>query len=480
MSKDDPGYPLPDGETYIPELKCIRVWYPDHYLYKAALMGSLHYLTKWLAWERGKNQRAKGAARAWRKAWEKTTDEIDQGCGDMCNCDELSQKLDLILAEFEKLKSEHEESSMCGHNPCCCCSNQPDDEPTDQTDIPPDIPNDWPTTINLCGFATYAMTNFILSVNKLYNKAKLGRLTLAIVKSIISSIPLIRFGSALIYPVILALGSQAENILFQCIALFTEQSTPILCAIVNSPSPTAARSAVNAIISSASQPWLIRNVATLLFYWVDLNAIFNGDITLPPSYAALDCSALCGGDTPPEPGPTPPAPTGYEFIPMENLVDDPVAGNVPYTFSTAVNRYTYTGSQGSGKFFTARTNADAPPPGRVIVGYCVRVDDVHQENSNSSTALKVWGEGGLSSGFELAGQMGDLGALVLKGANDDAYNAMLATGLFVYLVADGSRDETSDNWPDGILLVTQKHTGTGQVGGQFGYTVAWWWIAEVA
>ena len=74
------GYPLPAGDAYQPELKCVKVWVPDLPEYHRALTGALDYFASWLAWERDPAHRGRDAARSWREANELTVEHLDDPC----------------------------------------------------------------------------------------------------------------------------------------------------------------------------------------------------------------------------------------------------------------------------------------------------------------------------------------------------------------------------------------------------------------
>lgn len=78
------GYLLPDGDAYTDELECAIVFFPNKDEYRRALLGSLDYLSKWLAWERDDDKRGKDAARAWREA-----NELTLECIEMSTCQQI-------------------------------------------------------------------------------------------------------------------------------------------------------------------------------------------------------------------------------------------------------------------------------------------------------------------------------------------------------------------------------------------------------
>lgn len=80
MAKAPPGYQLPAGECYTDDLACTLVFYPDKEEYRRALLGSIVYLSNWLAWERDSGKRGKDAARAWKNAVDETLECWTMAC----------------------------------------------------------------------------------------------------------------------------------------------------------------------------------------------------------------------------------------------------------------------------------------------------------------------------------------------------------------------------------------------------------------
>ena len=74
------GYLLPENPIVNEELSCTLVWYPDRDEYRRALLGSLTYLSTWIAWERDANKNGRIAAQAWKAALDKTLECWQMGC----------------------------------------------------------------------------------------------------------------------------------------------------------------------------------------------------------------------------------------------------------------------------------------------------------------------------------------------------------------------------------------------------------------
>lgn len=117
-----PGYLLPVGDAFTDELACTLVFYPDKPEYRRALLGSIVYLSTWLAWERDSEKRGQDAARAWKNAVDKTLE-----CWTMACFEEL-------IADVARIRSLMETKKDC------CDQNvtyYPTEEPV--TEIEPGI-----------------------------------------------------------------------------------------------------------------------------------------------------------------------------------------------------------------------------------------------------------------------------------------------------------------------------------------------------
>lgn len=116
---DAPGYLLPEGECYTDDLACTLVFYPDKEEYRRALLGSIVYLSNWIAWERDSDKRGKDAARAWKNAVDETLE-----CWTMACFEELMADVARMRALMETRKD-------------CCDDNvtyYPTEEPITEID----------------------------------------------------------------------------------------------------------------------------------------------------------------------------------------------------------------------------------------------------------------------------------------------------------------------------------------------------------
>lgn len=102
MTKESPGYPLPDGDLGGDDIVCQLVYLPDRDEYWQAFFAAYHYMTNWLAWERDSDKRGKDAAGDWRIAFELTME-----CWRMTCLDEITDRLDVMI-------------DLLGNQPGCC------------------------------------------------------------------------------------------------------------------------------------------------------------------------------------------------------------------------------------------------------------------------------------------------------------------------------------------------------------------------
>lgn len=227
-----PGYQLPDGDAYTDELACCLVFYPDKPEYRRALLGSLVYLSKWLAWERDSEKRGKDAARAWQNAVDETLE-----CWNMACLEELISDVATIRTLMETKKD-------------CCDSNVtyfPTEEPT--TVIIPDVGDapdyygetaiaDWAEWKQHVCFNAHAYVDYLKSTSyELMNAVNVSSIFLGLISSALvllafSGIGLpIAFGLAAAVVTGIALGATATT--FSSTASdFENARDDIVCAIL--------------------------------------------------------------------------------------------------------------------------------------------------------------------------------------------------------------------------------------------------------
>jgi hypothetical protein len=109
------GYLLPPDPIADEEIACTIVFYPDREEYRRALLGSLHYLATWSAWERDSAKGGRIAAQAWKRALELTEECWLMGC------------LEQLQADVSAIRS-----ILMAMDPCCgeYLTINPPDPPT--------------------------------------------------------------------------------------------------------------------------------------------------------------------------------------------------------------------------------------------------------------------------------------------------------------------------------------------------------------
>jgi len=229
--------------------------------YKAALLGSLRFLCKWVARQRG-GWRGKQAAETWQEAYRMTM--ANQGC---CDNSEILERIEWLEQNIGVFMCECVKKS--------CCDNTAND--ADSGHLPPDTGGNIPQS---CDRATWIVSDFILFVLALKRVAIEGNFTLAGIKAVIQKFPVIRYVFAGVYLVISISGSIAANILSNVLELLNESKTAMICAIINATSDTSAREAVYGVIDQSGYSALTKTVCKALFAWVDFLPFLGSRDTL--------------------------------------------------------------------------------------------------------------------------------------------------------------------------------------------------------
>lgn len=131
MTKDWPGYPLPDGDLGQDEIVCQLVYLPNRDKYWQALYAAVHYMSTWIAWERDDDHRGKDAASNWREAF-----ELTEECWRMACLDEITDRMDIMI-------------DLLGNQMSCCGTTTIGPIITVVTNIVPgegDDPTEWGET----------------------------------------------------------------------------------------------------------------------------------------------------------------------------------------------------------------------------------------------------------------------------------------------------------------------------------------------
>jgi hypothetical protein len=286
---DGTGYLLPAGDAYTDDIACTLVFYPNKDEYRRALLGSLHYLATWLAWERDTAKRGKDAARAWKDA-----NELTMECWQMACLEQLQADVAAIRQMM----------SLLGY----CCDGSITYGPPTVVD-PPFIPGvgDPPATYGETTIADwddwteYACYNADAYVDFLIQQAESFA---AVAQNSAWTIGLVAAGLALLsftgigLPIAYALAStvlfgllQAGSGIFDDVAEDIEANrTEIRCAILQGDSLQAA---VGDAIGTSSPAWLA------LFQFVDYGSaasiIQSGGYGT--EYLPAEASTVCGDCT---------------------------------------------------------------------------------------------------------------------------------------------------------------------------------------
>lgn len=229
---EKPGYLLPDGDAYTEELACALVFYPDKEEYRRALLGSLVYLSTWLAWERDSDKRGKDAARAWKNAVEETME-----CWIMTCFEDLIADVATIRLLMETRKD-------------CCDENVtyfPTEEPT--TEIMPDVGDapeyygetevaDWDEWKQHVCFNAHAYVDYLIdSSGQLYDAVQLSSIWLGLIAAALTLLAFSGIGLPIAYGLAaavvagLALGATATTFL-NTPADFEAARDDIVCALM--------------------------------------------------------------------------------------------------------------------------------------------------------------------------------------------------------------------------------------------------------
>ena len=228
-----PGYLLPAGECYTEELACAIVFYPDKPEYRRALLGSIVYLSTWLAWERDSEKRGKDAARAWKDAVDETVE-----CWTMSCFEELIADVATIRQLMETKKD------CCDENVTYFPTEEPSTEIEPLIGDPPELYGetevaDWDDWLEHVCYNAHAYVDYLISTSyQLQNAVNISSIFIGLISSALvllafSGIGLpIAFGLAAAVVTGIALGATATT--FQSTGTHFETArTDIVCAILN-------------------------------------------------------------------------------------------------------------------------------------------------------------------------------------------------------------------------------------------------------
>jgi hypothetical protein len=288
--KAPPGYLLPEGDAYTEELCCALVFYPDKVEYRRALLGSIVYLSNWLAWERDSEKRGKDAAEAWKLAVECTMECWNMRC------------LEDLIADVAQIRSLMETKKDC------CDENVtyfPTEEPT--TEIEPGVGDppefygetaiaDWDDWSEHVCYNAHAYVDHLISTSgQLKEAVAVSSIFIGIVAA---ALALLAF-SGILLPIVFAEAAAVVTLIVALATVSTFADTAedfenarnsIMCAILTGGSlPDAVESAL-----SSGSDW------DLFYQFVDYDAaiaiIYEGgyETDYLPSETRDDCECVLG------------------------------------------------------------------------------------------------------------------------------------------------------------------------------------------
>jgi hypothetical protein len=289
-----PDNPQPDG------FRCVKVFIPDDDIYLLALAGSLHYLTKWVAWEKEPTGKAAIAANVWKAAMQYTYEYGWLNCGedDLCNCEDELAAIEERLQELENMVV----NVSCGG---CGCSQQTQCIPVDQVAPPPGwlppnpgqgipTPEDDLGLLWKCNLAHYCA--YLLRLWGIQATASNG--VNLIMESVNATYAMLGY-PAPSYGHQLVVSAVAQMLL--TFATTDDVTVPfdanydvVVCTLYSAPTDTDAINNVATLMTTIYQNTVGQAMATLASL-LPTEAMFTpGDFgDLPPGYTDRDCSS-CG------------------------------------------------------------------------------------------------------------------------------------------------------------------------------------------
>lgn len=347
------GYLLPPDPIADEEIACALVFYPDRDEYRRALIGSLSYLSTWLAWERDENKNGKIAAAAWKTALDLTLECWQMSC------------LDGLIADVAAIRQ------MMGLLAYCCDGTITYDPPT--VVDPPFVPGvgdppdnygetpiaDWDEwTEYACYNADSYVDYLIQQATSFASVSQTGAWTLGLVAGALALLSFTGIG----LPVSFALAStvlfgllQATSGTFDSVADDLEDARDdIRCAIMLGED---LESAVGDAIGTGSAAW------NLLYRYVD--------------YGSASSIIQSGG-------------YGDEYLPAQTSTDcncDPTADvHAVFTFDTDAQSWAITGNASWNDLCDALVFAHGVPDG----GLTCQVSDINLVATNPIVNLQTY------------------------------------------------------------------------------------------
>lgn len=262
MPQHEPGYPLPDGEAYTEDLACQLVYLPNKDEYWRALLGTLSYLSTWLAWERDSDKRGKDAARAWKDALDCTLE-----CWRMSCLEDLQDDVAAIKLLLQGKKD------CCDDNITYTGQEQITTTIDPGVGDPPDYygetaVTDWDDWYEHVCFNAHRYVDQLVQMGEEFEAA--ADMSLWTIGLVAAALALLTF-TGIGLPVALALASEVLFGLLGATAIAFDDAADdieadrdeIVCALLQG---TSLADAVKEALGAASVEWL------LLYQWVDYDS----------------------------------------------------------------------------------------------------------------------------------------------------------------------------------------------------------------
>lgn len=468
------GYLVPNEE--ITEYSCIKVYYPKHRDCLAVLWGSLHYLAKWVAWS-GENGQEKVIADHWKIANEMTRQGESEGCNCMDCCQEINTQLEELKEMILALMGQKGEIEMCNctQKKETCCNPCEDAEITENT---PDTNVPFPE-IDLCWYGQWLVGDVLEMVKRLQREVGEGVLTVAKIKAILASYPILNYSYDIVAYILSLLAVNSLYVLTNVRDLIQENKDDLICAIKNASTDVQARSAVFTLINGLEGYSVVTRLAAKGFFsLVSFSSVYNSQ-TVPAKYQIdCNCAGGGGGDWPIEPSQF----GNYYFTPMANTFDNsPTPDNGVSYSATITNDYMIevSGTMQSGKFLSLSFNSTTFGGVGTVVGYAVEMIDRMATGTIQQSPV-AGGDFVIPNSHNLGILLpGEIGVLVLTGGGGTTHFSALQEFGFAVVKDDPSRSPGYSWHPSGMNNKFQKHVGVSEAGGSFSFRCRIWWVSYV-
>jgi hypothetical protein len=291
--RDGKGYLLPANVQ--PEgLLCLKIWIPDDPTgyYLAAMSGAYSDMSRWTQWEKDGTNRASLAAATWKDAVDFTYENGWLNCGDMDCCDEINDKLDIILSRLQGFEDMNINVNCGGCGCGCGCKNgnggvNDDGTPINQPLPPPpsNLEPDEPVDPWLCDAANQFLDGWIDFYNNYFILANLSTATIAAVISIAIATTIMTGGLGLVLVLLSGtLLGGAATFSDWVRDWLAENRDGLICAMVSAATPAGAYNNVVAYLlahkadqnGTLAGEW-VENILKPGFQDTDWNLLFTPD-----------------------------------------------------------------------------------------------------------------------------------------------------------------------------------------------------------